>query len=168
MGGVARRIAEDLEINKGGEALTAGLLHDMGIGIIFKFFPKEFDLIVNDVQNHNIPIKEAQLNHLGYTHQEIGSMVCKNWNLPENLCDAILCHETPSESENDKIVPAVVHLADYLTQKFEVGSFYWDKGLMFDEDVLKLLHFNSLTDLDEFTDSYENLFKQELANIKFV
>ena len=168
MGAAARRIAEDLGFNKGGEVLTAGLLHDMGIGIIFKFFKKEFDLIVHDVKTHNTPFKEAQLNYLGYTHQEIGSMICQNWNLPEHLCDAILYHSNPSESENDKLVPAIVHLADYLTQKFKIGSFYWDKGLVFDENVLELLHFTSLSELDEFTSNYKKLFEQELENIKFV
>lgn len=168
MGAAARRIAEDLGFNIGGEVLMAGLLHDMGIGVIFKFFKHEFESIVNDVQNKNLSITEAELTHLGFTHQEVGNMICKNWNLPEPLCDAILYHESPSECINNQAVTAIVHLSDYLTQKFKMGSFYWDKGLEFDEKVLGLLHFNSLSELDEFTSSYKNLFEQELNNIKII
>ena len=168
MGAASRRIMEDLGFNKGGEVLTAGLLHDMGIGIIFKFFKKEFELIYDDVYLHKIPINEAQINQLGYTHQEIGCMICENWNLPESLCDSILYHENPSESKNDKLVPAVVHLADYLTQKFNIGAFYWDKGLQFDENVLEMLHFSSMSELEDFTSSYKSLFEKELENIKII
>lgn len=168
IGAASRRIMEDLGFNKGGEVLMAGLLHDMGIGVIFKFFRKEFDLIFEDVHSNNIPLKDAQIKHLGYTHQEIGTIICENWNLPEHLCDSILHHENPSASKNNKLVPAVVHLADYLTQKFNIGAFYWDNEIKFDEEVLELLHFSSLSELDDFTSSYRNLFEQELENIKII
>lgn len=168
MGAASRRIMEDLGFNKGSEVLMAGLLHDMGIGVIFKFFKNEFELIYKDVNEHNIDITEAQIKHLGYTHQEIGNIICDNWNLPEHLCDAILYHEMPSQSGKDKIVPAIVHLCDYLTQKFEMGSFYWDKDIKFDEGVLELLHFSSMSELDEFSSNYRSLFEQELENIKII
>lgn len=164
----SRRIMEDLGFNKGGEVLLAGLLHDMGIGVIFRFFKKEFELINEEVIINKMSLKDAQIKHLGLTHQEIGSIICENWNLPENLCDAILYHENPSLSKKDKIVPSIVHLSDYLTQKFNIGSFGWDKDIKFDEDVLELLHFSSMSELDEFTINYKSLFQQELENIKII
>ena len=168
MGAASRRIMEDLGFKRSGEVLMAGLLHDMGIGVIFKFFRKEFDLIHEDVSSGKRSLNESQLEHLGCTHQEIGSMICVNWNLPEHLCDSILYHEMPSACPKDQLVPAVVHLSDYLTQKFNIDAFDWDKGIEFDENVLDLLHFKSLSELEDFTSNYKVLFEQELENIKII
>ena len=38
----SKRIADDLGITTSGEAFTAGLLHDLGIPIIYKYFNKEY------------------------------------------------------------------------------------------------------------------------------
>ncbi|MBI9070492.1 MAG: HDOD domain-containing protein [Melioribacteraceae bacterium] len=167
-GTAAKRIAEDLDCYKGGEAFVAGLLHDLGIPVIHKYFHSSFVAICERVENEEVPFLTSELEQLGYTHQDVGKFLGEKWNLPASLCNVISKHHTPSllEDPNDKTLAAIVHLADYMTQRLEVGSFYWDKEFVFDEKILEVLKFENMDALDEFVDKYKGAFEEELKLIK--
>ena len=42
-GTASKRVAEDLGFRIGSEAFVAGLLHDLGIPVMHKFFKNEFE-----------------------------------------------------------------------------------------------------------------------------
>jgi len=98
---------------------------------------------------------------LGYSHQEIGSFLSDKWNLPDAICDAIKFHHTPTNSEIDKKLTSIVHLADYMTQKLQIGNFYWDENLQLTNDDIAALDFNSIEEAEEFIDGYKGVFEEE-------
>jgi len=116
-GVAAKRVSEDLGFRIGGEAFIAGLLHDLGITVIHKFFHTAFEQICKDVETNNMTYNEAELENLGLTHREIGKFLAEKWNLPPALVDTVLNHETPDNATENRILTAVVHLADYMTNK---------------------------------------------------
>ena len=45
----------------------------------------------------------AEQRILGLDHAEIGFEVCKHWNIPESISNAIKFHHQPSLSEDDEL-----------------------------------------------------------------
>ncbi len=163
-GNAAKRIADDLGYSKTGEAFIGGLLHDLGIPVIHKYFHTAFVEIVNQIKSNGGNYLDTEIEHLGYNHMEIGKFLSEKWNLPSVLCEIIEFHETPSKANENKELIAIVHLADYATQKLQIGSFYWDEGLKLDPEVANILHFESIEKVEEFIDKYKELFEDEINN----
>lgn len=158
----AKRIADEFGYPKPGEVFTAGLLHDLGIAIIQRHFSEEFNSICSLVEEQQINFLEAEEQILGLNHQEIGMLLCNKWNLPESLGDTIAHHHNPSQSENNKLISSFVHLADYMTQKLQIGNFYWDDNMVLDDSILDTLRFDTEEKLNEYINKHADLFKEQL------
>ncbi len=155
----AKRIADELGYPKSGEAFTAGLLHDLGISIIQRYFNKEFESICRTVDEQQMRYLNAEENILGLTHQEIGKFLINKWNLPDVLGEAIANHHNPSKSESNPVLASIIHLADYMTQRLNTGCFYWDDDMDFDDGIIEILKFGDKARLNNFIDRHEELFK---------
>lgn len=162
----AKRIADDLGYHFTGEAFTAGLLHDLGIPVIHKYFHNDFINICELADSGKMSFDEAQIEVLGINHQEIGNFLAQRWNLPLTLNDAILYHHDPAAAEQNKVLAALVHLADYMTVKLGVGDFNWDKDMKLDENVLKIINISDESYLEKFILSYKDLFLNQINSIK--
>lgn len=167
-GNAAKRIAEDLGYRIGGEAFVGGLLHDLGIPVIHKYFHSNFENIVKNFTENGMTLLDAEIEELGYTHQDIGRFLAEKWNLPGHLCSAIQKHHTPSGAEEDDVLTSLIHVADYMTQKLDVGNFYLDNNYQVDEAALKNLKFESREKLDEFLEKYRELFHEEAESITYI
>ena len=162
----SKRIADDLGIMLSGEIFTAGLLHDLGIPVIYKYFNKEFKEIEKAVKSGKKTYSQAEMEILGVSHSELGEMLIDRWNLPEKLRNTVKFHHNPGAAETDKEIPAVIHLADYMTVKFGLGNYKWDEGLELDKNVIEILNLGAPEYLENFTETYKNLFESQLESIK--
>lgn len=165
-GVAAKRVSEDLGFRIGGEAFIAGLLHDLGITVIHKFFHTAFEQICKDVETNNMTYNEAELENLGLTHREIGKFLAEKWNLPPALVDTVLNHETPNNATENRILTAVVHLADYMTNKLGIGDFEWDKDLQIQPSVLEIFKIQDEVQLDKFIEDYRDIFVKQYESLK--
>ncbi len=163
-GNAAKRVAEDLGFRIGSEVFVSGLLHDLGIPVLHKYFHNEFMQIVDEVNNSGRPFHEVEVEILGYDHQDIGRFLAEKWNLPQQHCSTINNHHNPSKAEENKVMASIVHLVDYMTQKLEIGNFYWDNNYELDESIIDILKFDTREKLDEFVESYRDLFQEEINN----
>ncbi len=161
----AKGISDELGYPKSGEVFTAALLHDLGISVIQRYFNKEFNTICNMVDYQQMRYLNAEEQVLGFTHQDIGKFLIDKWNLPETLGEAIANHHRPSNAENNKVLPSLIHLADYMTQRIGAGSFSWDENMQFDENIIEILKFGDEKRLNNFIDSREQLFKEQSSQI---
>jgi len=162
----AKRIADDIGYPKSGEAFTAGLLHDLGISVIQRYFKDEFISICDLAENRQMSFVQAEYDILGITHQEIGNFLAEKWNLPKILSDSMLNHHEPSKNNSNNVLSAIVHLADFMTQKFSIGNFSWDENYVLDEGIIPILKLGNLDYLNKFIDSYETLFKHQIESLK--
>ncbi len=164
---IAKKIADDLYFPKSGEAFTAGLLHDLGISIIQRYFNKEFNLINELVDSQQMRYLKAEEQILGLTHQEIGKFLISRWNLPASLGDVICNHHHPSQSEENQIMASIIHLADYMTQYLNAGGFYWDENVELDNNIVQILNFGNEANLIKYIDSYSDLLKNQIETLIF-
>ncbi len=167
-GCAAKRIAEDLDFPNEGEAFVAGFLHDMGISVIHKYFHSKFIEIYENVTEKNIGFNETEFEVLGMNHQEIGSYLVERWSFPEILCEAILNHHNPEASSVNKVLPSIIHLADYMTKKLNIGNFYWDKDIELNIIEMETLRFRTEEEINHFIQSYEELFIHQAKSVRYL
>jgi len=162
----AKRIADDLHYPKSGEVFTAGLLHDLGLIVLQRYLNSEFKLIHKKVHEEQFSYLSAEEFVLNFTHQDIAEFLLEKWNFPPYISESVLFHHTPSlSSDKARMLASLIHLADYMTQKLNIGSFEWDNDYVFDENVLDILGFGNHEYLEKFIASYEPLFKSHLESI---
>ncbi len=163
----AKAIADDLGYAKTSEAFTAGLLHDLGIVVTQKYFNKDFIKICDSVTQKDVSFQFAEQHVMGLTHQEIGKILCDRWHLPQNLGQAIFFHHNPSKNEDNVLLSAIVHLADYTTNTLGCGAFRWDEQLELDEDIIEILGLGSREYIDNFIQSYKEHLEEQLESLPF-
>ena len=163
--GAAKKIADEKGYSKPGEVFTAGLLHDLGIAVIQRYFNEEFNVICDLVKEQQISYLKAEEQVLGITHQEVGQFLANRWNLPEALGETIANHHFPSKSEDNKILASIVHLADFMTHQLGIGNFYWDSKIELDESIIDTLGFGSREKLDGYINGNAELFKKHFETV---
>ncbi len=163
----AKGIANDLGYHKTGEAFTAGLLHDLGVTVIQKYFNKEFQMINEMVYEQGIPFEVAEVSTMGMSHQEVAKVLSDRWHLPKNLGDAIYYHHNPSESEDNAKLSSIVHLADYMVNVLECGSFNWDEGKEFDPEAIEILKLGNMEYVEKFIESYKDQLSDQMKQLIF-
>jgi HD-like signal output (HDOD) protein len=166
-GCAAKRLAEDLEYYNSGEAFIGGFLHDMGISVMHKYFHSGFVQIHELILNEGMTSTEAELEVLGMDHQEMGNYLVTRWNFPLALCDAILHHHNPSQAkQDDKMLSAVIHFADFMTLKLQLGNFYYDNPFELDRESLSSMQFKSDEQMDHFIEGYRELFANQIESVR--
>lgn len=100
---------------------TAGLLHDVGKLIIFVEAPKYANEIFNKCTETNELMYKVEKEVLGFDHAKLGAMLLKKWKLPEDIVSAVYYHHMPTVSSGDIIGPAIVHIADIISNALQLG-----------------------------------------------
>lgn len=97
-------------------ALTAGLLHNLGLTVCVLFAPKAFRQI-EAASTHGQPLAAAEREVLGFTHAELGGMLAERWSYPSGLVQAIEEHD----GEPSAPLSAVIQVADLAVRAVGIG-----------------------------------------------
>ncbi len=167
-GTAARRLAEDLDFPNYNEAFIAGFLHDMGITVMHRYFHESFIKIRNKALFDGKDYSEFEKEELGLTHPEVGQFLLEHWNFPVALCDAVLYHHKPCEANNNKILASLVHLADFMANKYSSGNCCWDNNLELSEEAMQILRFRNENEIEMFVKAYEELFNHQIDFVRYI
>lgn len=173
-GSTARLLARKLGYKLAGEAFVTGLMHDIGILILADNFPGKFKEILKKVNNENLNLPDTERSIIDCDHAEIGAFIAQKWNLPEQLCAAILNHHTPYSKINkeaagveidlDEInqpLTAIVSISEWLAEALNQKKWISDQ-VPFNYYLGKEL-FDDIDDEDIYDkESAFNLFKTEV------
>ncbi|HPP55109.1 MAG TPA: HDOD domain-containing protein [Anaerohalosphaeraceae bacterium] len=106
-------------------AFSAGLLHDLGKLALLEVMPKSFLQMVRHAQSEGVSLIGIEQHHLGLDHTTIGKRLAEKWNLPRPIQTAVWLHHSDTEAMAAHIpfieVASLVHLADCLARKAEIG-----------------------------------------------
>lgn len=83
------------------EALTAGLLHDVGVLVLAQHLRHGYDELLACAEERGIPVDQAEREVLGATHADVGRFLLDLWGLPEPLVAAVGGHHEPLSSFGD-------------------------------------------------------------------
>ncbi len=161
-GVIARRLARDIGYRVTGEVFVAGLIHDMGISVLNKYFSPEFHRIIGIARESDLSFNDAEESVLTATHAEIGGWLGERWNLPDHLVEAITCHHQPSKAVINPQLVAIIHCADVFANQISAEKLDYDKGLEFDETALDLLNLHDENLLLQFKNQYSEAIQNDL------
>lgn len=97
----------------------AGILHDIGTLALMSTYPELYAEVEKCLRCEDLLRYEAEQRVFGFDHATIGAALCRHWNLPEALSQAIEGHHflgnspaSPQETQHMELLSGVVHLAD--------------------------------------------------------
>ncbi len=100
---------------------TAGLLHDIGKVILNEYVADEFAEIVRRVTDEGMSFGEAEHQVLGFSHEEVGSMIAEKWRLPDAIVRCIRFHHTPGKLDPPDTLVDTVYLANCVCLLLGIG-----------------------------------------------
>jgi signal transduction histidine kinase/HD-like signal output (HDOD) protein len=108
------------------ESFIAGMLHDMGKVLLYRFFKKELLEAVRIGESEGLSLCEAERRVLGTDHAAVGQAAANQWGFPLVLRYSIAFHRAPREvppktDESARKIVAIVHAADLLSEASEIG-----------------------------------------------
>jgi putative nucleotidyltransferase with HDIG domain len=83
------------------DVYVGGILHDLGQIIVASLHPDLLDRIKNYCREKGISSKMLENFSVGMAHAEVGAMIAKKWNFPEQLVEAIRFHHNPMDCREE-------------------------------------------------------------------
>lgn len=121
---LAREIARKIRILHPERLFIAGLLHDIGSLVLYARMPEQMRDLMLVCEGEEDLLHQAELEHFGFSHGDLGGALAEVWNLPEHLQDAITHHHDPDAGQTPDA--AIIHLADALANRSRLGAFCED------------------------------------------
>ncbi|MFO7713066.1 HDOD domain-containing protein [Desulfosarcina sp.] len=101
---------------------TGSLLRDIGKLVLNQHVKSTIEQILNRVDTHGISFRVAEKQVLGIDHAEVGAMLAGKWHFPPALQCIIRYHHNPLEADGCFLEASIVHLADAMCRKLEIGK----------------------------------------------
>ncbi|MFT5390838.1 MAG: HD-like signal output (HDOD) protein, partial [Gammaproteobacteria bacterium] len=121
---IARGFAKRCHILHPERLFIAGLLHDIGSLVIYNRLPEVARDIILVADGDENALYEAETRELGFGHPELGALLLELWNIPKPLQNAVRHHHRPSQADPaDAPEAAIIHLAESLANRSEIGGF---------------------------------------------
>jgi HD-like signal output (HDOD) protein len=167
-GTASKKLASDIGFNNSGEAFIAGFLHDIGISVMHRYLHSSYINITELVESKGVSFKNAELEVLGMTHEQIGFFLLDRWNFPKEISEPILIHHNPSESNACPVLGAVVNLADYITNRLKLTNAPWDNEVELAQFTAHKFNLEREIDVERFIDGYKDIFWNQIEFVRFL
>ncbi len=167
-GTACKRLSADIGFNNSGEAFIAGFLHDIGISVLHRYLHSSFINIIEFVEIKGMTYKEAEMDVLGMTHEQVGYFLLDKWNFPKEISEPILTHHAPVESNSSPVLGAVVNLADYITNRLKLSNAPWDKDVVLEPYTALKFNLERELDVERFIDDYKDIFWNQIEFVRFL
>ena len=77
------------------DVYVAGILHDLGQIIVTYLHPEAMEQMAKFCKEKDIPLRILEHFSFGLNHADIGALIAKKWNFPEQLVQGIKYHHDP-------------------------------------------------------------------------
>lgn len=116
--GTAARILGKLKApGKAEELYCAGMMHEIGLLAMDKFVPQELHAAILKSRESRIPLEEAELLVLGFTHADVGAVLAKKWGLSPLMIEAIQNIGNPFQQSEHDATTMIIALAEVIANK---------------------------------------------------
>jgi RNA polymerase sigma factor (sigma-70 family) len=157
----ARLIAEETMVCDPTEAFVAGLLHDIGYIVLTE---SENDLsqdAILSLPGHARP--EAGDAPLEEYHASVGAWLIERWKVSPAIADAIRYHHKPGLAQKNKRITAVVHIAEVLCHRLQIGGCQYETAVAFDQAALDAVNLEAEALTLGAPDGYAALFMEKIS-----
>jgi putative nucleotidyltransferase with HDIG domain len=89
-----------------GDAMCAGLLHDLGSALAYRFARDRYEQLVDDADR--VTLAEREQEAFGADHAALGAFALEAWKLPRLIVDAIRCHHDDPSGVANRLAGAII------------------------------------------------------------
>jgi HD-like signal output (HDOD) protein len=102
------------------DAITAALLHDIGVLISIADDRERWRRINEEAQRRQLPLQDVEQETQGITHAATGAYLLSLWGLPDGVVEAVAHHHDPGVVLGAGLdAVAAVHIADALAHEVQ-------------------------------------------------
>lgn len=101
-------------------ALVAGLLHDIGLLWMARFYPQEFQVAQQAMALSKRANIEIEQHYFGMDHCQVGRILATGWGLPSSIIEGIAGHHQPNLSAGR--LGLITHVAETLVGALGMGA----------------------------------------------
>ncbi|MEM7234539.1 MAG: HDOD domain-containing protein [Planctomycetota bacterium] len=119
----AHRIGLDHRPGLEDHLYVAGLLHDTGTAVLAEHMANDYSAALQRHRESQRPLLEIEQEFFHSTHAEVGHRLVKRWQLPEEVSEAIRCHElgdaelyVETEREDVRQIVEILRLAETIAR----------------------------------------------------
>lgn len=113
----ARIIGKLTMASKAEELYCAGMMHDIGLLVMDRFLPKEFETNLKLCEQTKVPLFQIENKTLGYDHCTVGGLLAEKWSLTKIIKHAIQFHHNPKLDGDYYETTCVISAADALAHQ---------------------------------------------------
>jgi putative nucleotidyltransferase with HDIG domain len=141
VGMVAKIIAEKVHYPDSEKAYLVGIVHDIGEVFLSYYKQEEFRSLLESAQGQPFKLEEKEVEYFGTSHNEIGICIARKWNFPEEYCEVIALHHSPTEAVLDPTLCAIINIADLFCSvcNLDYGGRSWVSFRLADEEAWGIL-----------------------------
>lgn len=118
---MANDLAQVKGINKSSISFSGALMRDIGKVITDPYVRSAKDRILDRLKEDSMTFLDAERQVLGFDHVQAGALIAKKWNFPSALQCVIRYYHTPIEAKGCFMEASIVHLADAMCRKMQIG-----------------------------------------------
>lgn len=120
---IARACGNRVRVLHPERLFVGGLLHDLGSLVLYQTRPDACRETLLIAAGDEAVLYQAELEAFGFSHAELGGRLMTHWGLPEALADAVACHHAPSNAQTAPLEAAILHVAEALANRSQIGAF---------------------------------------------
>ena len=120
---LARSLANRANILHPERLFVAGLMHDIGSLILYHQRPDTMRDLLLVAEGDEEVLYQAELEQFNFSHAGIAGHLMEQWQLPEQLLEAVTWHHQPERAEQARIEAHILFLANQLVNQSEQGNF---------------------------------------------
>ncbi|MCX7966542.1 MAG: HDOD domain-containing protein [Syntrophorhabdaceae bacterium] len=118
-GYVSKNISYTTLLGNPNETYIAGIIHDVGMIIIYRYFHDEWKEILTLVHEKNMQRIEAEREVLTVDHGVIGAMLLDLWAIPPSISNAVRFHHCPTEAKENVENVAAVYIGNIFARQID-------------------------------------------------
>jgi len=125
---LARALAVRANVLHPERLFVSGLMHDIGSLVLYHQRPDPMRDILLVADGDEEVLYQAELDHFRLSHAGVAGHLMEQWQLPEELIDAVTWHHQPERAEKARMEAHILYLASHLVNESEQGNFMGSPG----------------------------------------
>ena len=120
---LARALAIRINVLHPERLFVSGLMHDIGSLVLYHERPDAMRDILLVAEGDEEVLYQAELDTFRLNHATVAGYLMEQWQLPEELIDAVTWHHQPERAEKARMEAHILYLANHMVNESEQGNF---------------------------------------------